>query len=280
MSTAEVMLSRGDRDDAITTPELRADDFESEPAAPRFALTSPVPATSELQTGSAFRPVPIPASPATDVEGVDSKEARRQRKRKAAECGDLTGCGNCEPARQWKKTKSEDEHDPYQCPVCLRTTANSPAVVSCKCTKFQRYHIGCYAEHLKRNRSCPLCRAPVTECWIVGLVQIYEGVAIKNFCYHETINSYRRWSTFLKILYKLQTGTDLTFDVKDAAFCGVYLVPQLVQTILNQFMMVTFTVDQFVMAYETFLSHVRRDIFKMEKKVKMSKLFLQNECAS
>lgn len=272
----------GDGDAGGVTPELHVEDNH---VAVRFASRSPSPeveapsSTLVLHDDSAFRPVAVPSSPASAVQVASPKEERRLRKRKAAENGDLSGCGNCEPARCWKQLKPDDEHDPYQCPVCLRTTANSPAVVSCRCANFQRYHIGCFANNMQSTKSCPLCRASLTQCWIVGFVQILENSAIKDYCVQKNMSEYRRWSSFLKILYKSRMNRELTVDVKDSAFCGVYRIPQLVQTILTQFMMVTFTVEEFVSAYDKFVSSIKRDVSKMEDKLKMTKYFLQNECS-
>lgn len=228
---------------------------------------------------SAFRPISRDSPVATSAEDANANETRRERKRKAENCGNLSGCGNCAPARRWKALKSDDEHDQYNCPLCLRTTANSPSIVSCRCSDFQRYHIGCFVHSLKAKKKCPLCRASLKSCWIVGIVQVNDDTPIKDYCLSQSIDEYRRWSSFLKILYKMKEDKPLDFDLKDTAFCGVYHVPQLVQTILTQFMLVTFTVDQILSAWDKFLSGMKRDLAKMEKKVKMTKLFLQHECS-
>lgn len=229
--------------------------------------------------GSAFRTVRGVSPVATTEEAANVKESRRDRKRKAEACGDLSGCGNCAPARRWKELKSDDDHDPYKCPLCLRTTANSPALVSCRCSGFQRYHIGCFVQNLKTAMICPLCRSPLSKCWIVGVMQIYDTTAIKDYCIQQSVDEYRRWSTFLSVLFKLKTYKSLVFNLKETGICGVYRVPQLVQTILTQFMLVTFSVDQIVSAWDTFLTNVKRDVARMEKKVKTTKLFLQHECS-
>jgi hypothetical protein len=51
---------------------------------------------------------------------------------------------------------------PKQCSVCFESFMNNSEVIGLDCNKLSHvFHWNCMLIWLKKNRSCPLCRAPI-----------------------------------------------------------------------------------------------------------------------